>query len=132
VTAAVRQPYPLYGPQDEVQATRWLRQNTERSDVVLGAYQTGNYVAAHAGNPVVIGHWAETIEFANKEEQVQRFFTASTSHDWRRRFLQRHHVQVVWVGPQEQQLGSFAPREADYLQPLHRRGSISLYRVSLP
>lgn len=128
-SAVIQQPDPLFRPRAEIVATAWLRQNGRESAVVLGEYETGNYVAAHAGQRVVIGHWAETFAYADKEEAVARFYDADTTHDWRRDFLAQHQVDYVWFGPREQTLGTFRPQTADYLQPVFSHESVTIYAV---
>jgi hypothetical protein len=132
LTAVVEQPYPLYRPQDEVRATQWLRQNSTPDAVVLGAYQTGNYVAARAGNRVVLGHWAETMDIQQKLAAVERFYDEETGDDWRQGLLAEQGVSFVWYGPQEQELGAFDPATVDYLRPVHEVGQITVYRVTSP
>jgi hypothetical protein len=125
----VQQPDLLFRTTEEMAAVRWLREQGERGGVVLGSYQTGNLVAARAGNPVFIGHWAETVDFAEKEELVARFFDAATADSWRQELLADYGVRYVWWGPREQELGAFRPEEAAYLQ-LARDGQIQLYEVA--
>jgi uncharacterized membrane protein len=96
---------------------------------VIGAYQTGNLVAARAGNQVVAGHWAETIGFDEKLAEVARFYEGSTEDTWRQALLKQYHVAYVWHGPREQLLGTFAPETAVYLQPAYQNETISIYRV---
>ncbi|MFW6184855.1 MAG: glycerol-3-phosphate acyltransferase, partial [Chloroflexota bacterium] len=110
-------------------AVVWLRDNTAREAVVLAAYQTGNYVAARAGNRVVLGHWAETMDFVQKQQAVERFFRIDTSDEWRQALLREYGVDYVWHGPPEGWIGDFEPGAADYLQPVHRVGEVVVYRV---
>lgn len=128
---AVAQPDPLFRLNVELTAVRWLRENIPRTAVVLGDYQTGNYVAAHAGQRVVLGHWVETVEYEAKTADVARFFDAAVSDKWRREFLARHGVDVVWVGPRERALGGFDPEMVSYLTPLYQvhtlRADVTLY-----
>lgn len=128
-TAVWQQPYPLFRMQDEMAAVRWLRANSDPEEVVLGAYQTGNLVAARAGNYVVLGHWAETMDYESKVQAVAQFFAAETGDGWRREFLEEQHVVYAWYGPQEMELGDFEPRAADYLRSLATFGEITIYEV---
>ena len=128
-SAVIQQPDLLFRPEDEATAVRWLRENGERTAVVLGDYESGNYVAGQAGNPVVLGHWAETIDFAGKTAVVEQFYAAATSDAWRRDFLAGAQVQYVWYGPREQALGGFDPETAVYLHPVFHQGTITLYKV---
>ncbi len=129
VTTAVQQPDLLFRLQAEVAATEWLRANTERSAVLLADYETGNYVAAHAGNRVVVGHWAETIDYAEKVQQVKRFLDPATDDAARRELLGRYHVAYVWMGPREGKLGGYDPTQASYLEPVYSNAGVTIYRV---
>lgn len=128
VSSVVQQPDPLFRPTTEMEAARWLRTAGERGAVLLGSYQTGNLVAARAGNPVLLGHWAETVDYEEKEALVRRFFAAGTGNGWRRDLLVQYGVHYVWWGPREQALGTFAPDEAPYLQLVYADG-VAIYEV---
>ncbi|MEW5987142.1 MAG: hypothetical protein AB1791_10950 [Chloroflexota bacterium] len=129
VTAALQQPDPLFRRQAEVEAVAWLRENTPRTAVVLGDYQTGNLVAARAGNRVVIGHWTETADFATKVTQVARFYSDTAGDAWRQEWLARYGVAYVWYGPRERSLGAFNPSRATYLQPVYEAADFSIFAV---
>lgn len=127
--AALTQPDLFFRPAAEVDATNWLRENAPGTAVILGSYQTGNYVAAQAGQPVVLGHWAETVDFAGKETAVTHFFTATTDDTSRQTLLGEYNVTYVWYGPREKELGSFDPATANYLTPVYQNAAITLYSV---
>jgi uncharacterized membrane protein len=129
MTAALQQPYPLFRAQGELDGVEWLRSNTPRSEVVLGAYESGNYVAAHAGNRVVLGHWAETVDWQKKYDHVEQFFRATTDDETRHALLVRYHVTYVWWGARERELGNFNPGLATYLQAVYSNSDVTLYRV---
>ncbi len=128
-TAVLVQPDPLYRPLDEIETSQWVETNTLATAVILGDYQTGNYVAAHAGRQVMVGHWAETMNYQEKLTAVATFFAADTPHTWRRDLLRQFHITHVWFGPREQTLGEFDPQTADYLRPVYSQRSITLYEV---
>lgn len=129
VSAGWQQPDLLFRSQDEQLAVDWLRAETAVSDTVLGAYHTGNWVAAQAGNRVVLGHWAETVAREEKETAVRHFFAPQTTHRQRQTLLQRYAVRYVWHGPREQAIGSFNPATAPYLRPVYHNDTIILYVV---
>jgi len=128
-TVAFEQPYPLFRSRDEIAAVDWLRANTARSDVVVGAYETGNYVAAHAGNRVVIGHWAETMDWQRKFDEVDAFYNRAISDAERQEFLKQYGVRFVWSGERERGLGNFDPAHADYLTLVFSNDAARIYRV---
>jgi hypothetical protein len=128
--AALTQPDPFFRPAAEVDAADWLRENASGTAVVLGSYQTGNFVAAHAGQHVMLGHWAETVDFVGKETTVNQFFSSSTSNAWRQELLNQFNVRYVWFGPREQVLGDFDPSTAAYLAPVYQNETIIIFAVN--
>lgn len=131
-TAGIRQPYPFFRSRQEVDAIAWMKANTKQSAIVLAAYETGNYLAAHAGNPVVVGHWAETIDWNRQLEQTIRFYDEKTEDEWRQEFLNSNEVSYVWYGPQERRLGNFNPLKAQYLAPVYSVGDVEVFSVHRP
>ena len=129
LTAAVQQPYPFFRTRNELDAVAWMRANSDRSAVVLAAYETGNYLAAHAGNPVVLGHWAETFDWEQQFLRTGRFFSRDADEMWRLEFLGNNGVSYVWYGPRERKLGDFSPADAEYLSPIYSRGEVEIYEV---
>ena len=130
-SAVIQQPDPLFRTADEMAAVAWLRaeNGTAPAPVLLGDYQTGNLVAARAGNQVVVGHWAETIRYEDKLAAVAQFYNDDTDDGWRQMLLAQYNVAYVWHGPREQQLGSFAPETAVYLHPVYQNDTITIYTV---
>ena len=130
VMTTLRQPYPFFRTQAELDVVSWVRANTKRNAVVLGAYETGNYLAGRAGNRVVLGHWAETKDWLEKYGLAQHFYNSKTDDAWRYEFLQQHGISYVWFGPRERRLGDFVPNSAsNYLIPAYRSGEFTLYSV---
>jgi uncharacterized membrane protein len=129
VTTTMRQPYPFFRQEAEIEAVKWLRENTEESSIVLAAYETGNYVAARAGNRVFIGHWAETVDWDNKNDQVTRFYDGSTNDDWRRELLENYDINYLWHGPAERGLGAFDPGEVPYMVPVFENEDTIIYAI---
>ncbi len=127
--AALTQPDLFFRPAAEMEAVEWLRENLPGTAVTLGSYQTGNIVAAQAGQRVMLGHWAETVDFAGKETAVNQFFSGSASDAWRQALLREFGIEYVWFGPREQALGSFDPAAASYLTSVYQNKSIVIYFV---
>ncbi|MEZ4590353.1 MAG: hypothetical protein R3D55_04325 [Chloroflexota bacterium] len=127
--AALEQPDLFFRPAEEVAAADWLRENEVGTAVVLGSYQTGNFVAARAGQRVMLGHWAETVDFVGKETAVNQFFAIETDNRWRQNLIHDYGINVIWYGPREKALGSFDPTHADFLAPAFQNDSITIFYV---
>jgi len=113
----------------EIAALDWLAGRVRPDDVVLAAYETGNYLPARVGARVFLGHGLETVDAAEKEALVTRFFDATTDDIWRQRLLARYGVDVVFWGPAERALGAFDPRTASCLRQVYAGQGYAIFAV---
>ncbi len=113
----------------EVAALDWLAGQVQPDDVVLTAYDTGNYLPARVGARVFLGHGLETVNAEEKEAQVEQFFDATTDDAWRRQLLARYGVDYVFWGPAERTMGAFNPHLAFYLRPVYEGGDYAVFEV---
>ena len=122
-------PAPVYRDAAEVTTLDWLSGRVRSEDVVLAAYETGNYLPARVGARSFVGHGPESIRSEEKRQLVSRFFDPATSDSWRRRLLAEHGVDYVFWGPIERRLGTFDPRSAPYLRLAYEAGGYALLEV---
>jgi hypothetical protein len=127
--ALLEQPDLFFRPQDEVDAAAWLHEHGDKTAVTIGAYQTGNFLAAQTGIPVVLGHWAETAAYEEKTAVVSQFYAADTQDTWRQTVIDQYNIQFIWHGPREKAVGQFQPAEIDYLTPVYYNDTITIYQV---
>ena len=124
-----RQGYPYYLHNAELDAFKWLEQNVQSDDVVLSSLTTGQYIPMFTGAHAYIAHWAQTLDFFEKREAVERFFDEATADVERARILQAHGVDYVLVGPAERALGGFMPERSSLLSEVYRSSLVQVYRV---
>jgi len=129
LAAATRAP-ALFWPADLLAGVDWLGENTSWEETVLAGPETGSLIPARIGHRVVVGHGMETVDYEGKRAAVARFFAADTPDAWRLTLLRK--LQVMWVfhGPEERALGDFDPDSVPYLEPVFRRGKVTVYRVT--
>ncbi len=77
----------------------------------------------------MLGHWAETNNWKEKQELARRFYDSDTNDAWRYDFLREQGVSYVWFGPRERRLGDYSPDSSRYLEPVHESGEFALYAV---
>ena len=130
LTAALRQPYPFFRFESEMKAVEWLRDNTDQSAIVMASYETGNLVAARAGNRVFIGHWAETVNWKDKYDQVSLFFDNAADDEWRESLIDEFGIDYVWYGRKEREIGDFNPEKSLYLIPAYAHDDVVIFKVS--
>jgi len=119
----------LFWSADLLAGVEWLGENTSWEETVLAELETGNLVPARIGHRVVLGHWMETVDYEGKREAVARFYEAETPDGERLALLGEWGMGYVFHGPGERAMGGFDPQAAPYLEPVLRRGEVTLYRV---
>lgn len=129
VTLGVIQNYPLFRPQSELSAMDWLRANAAPDEVVLSSYWSGSYIPYRSQKTVFVGHLFETIDFADKRAQAERFFAGDTADSQRIQLLEEYRVAYVFYGRSERELGDLNPAERPYLELAYENGETAVYRV---
>jgi hypothetical protein len=122
-------PAPIYRDAGEVAALDWLAERADPGDVVLAAYETGNYLPARVHVRVFVGHGPESVRAAEKRALVAHFFDAGTADAWRQDLLAEYGVDYVFWGPAERRLGAFDPLGADFLRPVYQGPAHTILEV---
>jgi hypothetical protein len=125
----VRQPYPLFRPQAEIEAMAWLKEQLQPGEVVLAGYRTGSYLPYRAGATVIVGNRYETADFERKRQEAAQFFQPGTTDQWRQNLLAQDNIRYVFAGPEERRLGGDSIMMAEYLEPVYQNGEVIIYRV---
>lgn len=121
----------MFHARTELEAVAWLEANTTVQDVVLCAFDSGNFIPAQSGNRVFLGHGPETVHSEQKATMVARFFAITTDDGWRRSLLADYGIAYVLVGPRERALGDYDPGAATYLREVYMNRDYYIYRVRL-
>lgn len=120
---------PYFLLDDEFAAFNWLRQNTTRDDIVLSSLDTGQYVPGFAGNRTYLAHWANTLHFFQKRDQVQRFFDAKSDDAARRALLERGGIRYLVYGEAERKLGGWDPSASALVRRVWASPRVEIFQV---
>jgi hypothetical protein len=118
----------FYLDDGEWAALAWLRDRRQPGAVVLCAPQTGSFVPAWAGQPVVYGHPFETVDAERRRTQVEAFWAGEMGTAEREAFLRENRVTYVFAGPRELGGGTWA---LDLGERVFQAGGVSLYEITL-
>jgi uncharacterized membrane protein len=86
-------------------------------------------VPAGSGNTAFLAHWAQTVDFYDKQERVARFFDAAAPDEERTATLRAFGVDYVLYGPAERALGDYDPGAAPWLELVFATPGVDIYRV---
>jgi hypothetical protein len=124
-----QQGLPIYRPDTEVEALKWLNAQASPDEIVLASFETGNAIPALTDLRVFAGHGPETLHNIEKRDMIRRFFAAETTDVWRRSLLAEFKLDYVFWGPLERAQGDWNPAAAPYLDSVYDEGGITILRV---
>jgi hypothetical protein len=68
------------------------------SAAVLSLSFVGNYMPQRTGYHAYLGHWAETLGFNRKMDEVYRFYQGKMPRDEALKWLRQNHIRYVFYG----------------------------------
>jgi hypothetical protein len=122
---------PFFMPNDTIAAYDYLDTQVQSDDVVLSSLNNGQFVPALTGARAYLAHWAQTLDFYGKRDNVEAFFNPATDDAQRQAILNEFGVDYVIYTPEEQALGAFDPASVPYLENVFSSGSATVYAVKL-
>jgi hypothetical protein len=125
-----QRPVAVFRDSGEIMAMNWLDTHVETDDVVLSAYETGNYLPARVSARVFVGHGPETVRLDEKRALMGRFFDPTTADTWRQELLEEYGIDWVFWGPYERAQGSFDPQTAPYLETAYEHDEYAVFHVA--
>ncbi|WP_075060989.1 hypothetical protein [Ornatilinea apprima] len=120
--------YPYYLEKAEVDALKWLEQNSSGDDVVISSLTIGQYIPAWSGNKAFLAHWAQTVDYFEKEEFVRLFFQGNPLTPSQKEYLNSFSVDYVFLGPVEKSMGNFNVSAIPELQEVYRQGNVQIFQ----
>ncbi len=117
-----------YVSSDAWQAMQWLSAHHQPNDRALSSPGDGQLLPAWSGVSVYVGHYSETLDYFQKIRSVNSVLQPNTPGGILQAFLQANGITLLYWGPDEGRTG-FQPDAQSYLQPVHREGTVAIYRV---
>ena len=122
-----RTDYPYYLTDADIRAMDELDEVAKEHDVVLSSENVGVFVPVYSDSRPYLAHWAQTLEYLERREQVAWFFQTTTSDERRAAFLSEHGIDFVILGPAEAAQSQSNSPVALHLEPVVS-GTTTLYR----
>ena len=107
---------------EETEALKWLSENSKNDEIILSTYNIGNHIPGHMNRRVFLGHWAQTIEFDKKSNEVLNFFKNGI------KFKDFGKIRYIWYGVDERIINSnFVP--PDNFEIAFQNPRIQIFKV---
>jgi len=116
---------------DAWQALQWLSAHHQPADRALSSPQAGQLLPAWAGVTVYVGHYSETLDYFKKIATVRTVLQPNASTTEVEAFLRANGISLLYWGPDEAATG-YRPGDQAFLRRIYQRGTVTIYRVSLP
>lgn len=124
----------LYLPKENIEAMKWLSQNTPSSSVVLASFVNSNNIPYFAGKFVYTGHCPMTINANEKLEKAENFYSNKYSPSEAFVFLKKERINYVFYSDEEKKseggkvLGYFDPENYSFLKKVYQNEKVSIYK----
>jgi len=117
---------PLYISNGDQAAINYLKIHYDNQKAVLSLAPIGNYIPPQTGMTVYLGHWAETINYQQKELRTMQFFQGGMSPKKAKMWLNQNHIGYILIGSYERQIDATLPLP---LKPIFTSGTSTIYTV---
>ncbi len=114
-----------FDPTELYEAIVWLRNHAEINDVVLAFPKTCYLVLEQTGLRAYSGHFAETINYNEKQEWVKDIYSGKA--DWNE--IRKKNINWVVVGPYEKNLDIQKEPNPEYFILRFNKSGIKIYQV---
>ncbi len=123
-----RQSAPYFLHRDEVAALEWLNQQPDH-EVVLSSETLGQYAPALSGKRAVLAHWAQSVDYYTKRDEVALFFAPTSAQNQRQAVIERYNVRYVLAGDAELAAGAGPALDAAGLELVFEQPHARVYMV---
>jgi hypothetical protein len=121
------QGFPFYYQESEISAVDWLAERTTGEDLILADYPISNLIPRYSPARVFIGHLNLTIDLAEKQELLLKFWDPNTQQSWKSQFIEDWGVTYIYFGQFEQKYsgGKISPPG----EVVYDRDGVKIYRI---
>ncbi len=124
----------LFLTRSEDHALTWIEGNTPSNALVLASPQMGLFIPAHTGRRVIYGHPFETVDAADRKNEVTTFYSGFGSEniqDQQSEFLEENQIHYIFWGPRERLLNTEQTGQIPLkdITPVFQDDDVIIYQV---
>ncbi len=123
----------FYMPNENIEAMRWLRQNSFSDSIILSSYYNGNIIPYYANRMVYVGHSLMTIDSEKKLQEVENFYSGKKSSEEMEKFLKNKKISHIFFSEQEKTDNTeFDLKKYNFLKKTYQGNDVAIYEVLYP
>ena len=119
----------VYIPKEWIEGLTFLQKTASPGSIVLSREHVGALVPMYTDLRPFLAHRDLTKSFSQKEEKAFKIYTNTMSVEDAKTFLKDNHIDYVYWGWYESDLGK-EPVNNTLLTKIFHKGNVSLYRVN--
>ncbi|WP_298818590.1 hypothetical protein [Chloroflexus sp.] len=120
---------PHYLTNDEIAALQWLQRHTTINDVTLAEIEFGQFVPVWSDARAYLAHWAGTLDFFVKRDNVRIVLDPTTPPEQRRQILTEFDVSYVVMRDKDGSRQAFQQQSSEDVQVVYENETVTIYRV---
>ncbi|MBI9034942.1 MAG: hypothetical protein JEZ03_10775 [Bacteroidales bacterium] len=90
---------------DEMDAMLWLRNNSEKDDIVLASADIGLLIPVYSANDVIYGHPFETLNGMEEQQFVKDVFSGMINEEELKQIIDTRKIDYIFYGEREKVFG---------------------------
>lgn len=118
----------IYLPSENIEAMKWLKKNSSENSVILSSYFNGNLMPYYANRAVYIGHWAATVDIAQKRQKTKDFYLGIYFPEEVYSFLKKEKINYVFFSEEEKATDGFYPEKYSFLEKVYQNDTAAIYK----
>ncbi len=123
-----------YLPEENIEAMKWLSQNTPTDSIILASFANSNIIPYYADRMVYVGHNPMTIDANKKLEIAENFYSGKYSSGEMIEFLKKEKIDYIFYSEEEKisvdgiELDHFNPDDYNFLKKIYQNGNAKIYK----
>ncbi len=116
----------IFIPQDSIEALTFISKSIPKDSIIFSDEHIGNLIPIYGPVISYFGHVNMTANFADKQNNVWRFYSLRMTDSEAREFLKKGNINFVYFGPEERGI-SQKDLPYSFLKPVFKNNSVIIY-----
>ncbi len=123
--------YPYYYKKSEIDAIKWLKNNSNKGQAVLSGTKLGNIIPGISGRPVYMGYDTITDNYYQRYDTVKNIFALQEiSQDKLKDFFELYNISYLVYDQEMKTYIQFDIKKYEFLKLVYESPDIKIYKIN--